>query len=113
MPSNVEGCAKLQSALRLLLETNEYSVRPGVPPWEFAVDLQCLRESGASNSQLRWLMASGYVLAASEATRTRSGQRRFERSANLALGPRSCFVLSDKGLSFARQLFADECTDNG
>ena len=65
-------------------------------PWEFAVSLGGLMRAGAGETDLRRLVAGGLAVHQVE-TPARSDRRTFERPINLALDPRSCFVLTPAG----------------
>jgi hypothetical protein len=93
----------LQVALRQLLGALDHADNLSRPAWEFAVGRDCLRELGLTDNDLRWLICKGYVEHGIEQTGFKSRKRVFRRIPNLALHDRSCFVLTQAGLSFARR----------
>ena len=66
-------------------------------PREFSLRLLHLISLGANESDLRWLVANGYVDQADELTTFRDPARRFRPSAGRAFTSGTCFVLSEKG----------------
>jgi hypothetical protein len=66
--------------------------------WQFAVEIEELWKLGLSNSELRWLIATGVILHGREVESSASLSRRFVKRGLGAIQPRSCFVLSDEGL---------------
>jgi hypothetical protein len=96
IPSSTPG-------LTLLLEAAQYAQSVKCDPWEFAVEITCLRKAGLTNSALRWLVCQGYVEQAWENRRAKAQGRSFHKIANLALSARSCFVLAQAGIAYAHQ----------
>jgi hypothetical protein len=94
----------LQVALRQLLGALDHADNLSRPVWEFAVGRDCLRELGLTDNDLRWLICKGYVEHAIEQTGLKSRKRVFRRIPNLALHDRSCFVLTQAGVAFARRV---------
>jgi hypothetical protein len=94
----------LHEALALLLQAHEYALELGQDAWDFAVELQVLREARVTNSDLRWLVGMGYVEHALEITGPTDHARQFRRTALLMLGDSTCLVLSPEGLAVARDV---------
>jgi hypothetical protein len=69
----------------------------GQDEWNFAVEIQALRNAGASNSDLRWLLGKGHVEHATEVTRPDDLCRRFRRDRSLRFNRKTCFVLMPSG----------------
>jgi hypothetical protein len=85
------------SALALLSEARDSACRlDGYDP-EFAVEMACLLAAGATPGALRWLLHHGYAEHLVETTTLSSTKRSFRTIQHLALGPRSCFVLTAQG----------------
>ncbi len=95
--------AHLPRALALLLEGYEYSVQLHRDVWHFAVELDILREALASNNDLRWLVAMGYVDHAWETTGALDHERTFQNMGTLTFGDRSCFVCTPYGMEVAAE----------
>jgi hypothetical protein len=91
----------LEVALYLLLEARQLAEKVGQPEWDFAVELGQLREAGATHSQLRWLVCSGYALHAVELTGSAEPKRAFALAGNLCFGDRTVFALTEQGQAFA------------
>jgi hypothetical protein len=70
-------------------------------PWEFAVELEELKQIGVSNTQLRWLICRGYLEVRRELTGPQDGARRFARHTNLHFPDNCCFVLTAAGEQLA------------
>jgi hypothetical protein len=92
---------RLQPALQLLLEAHDYAVDLGSGAWEFAVEIEPLREAGLTNSDIRWLLLKGCLAHALEVTEPGSERRAFQPQGG-ALTERSCFVLTPGGVAVAR-----------
>ena len=90
-------------ALRLLLEAHECAAEVARHTWDFAVEIRSLRKVGMTNSLLRWLVCKGHLLHADESNPQESQTRAFQVRNELAFSRRTCFVLSEQGLTFVRQ----------
>jgi hypothetical protein len=89
-------------ALALLVQSYRYTQELGCSPWDFAVELPCLREAGLTNSDVRWLLSKQYVVQGVETIPPPEGDSRaFTPLSCLALDARSCFILTDEGIGFA------------
>jgi hypothetical protein len=89
----------------LLLQARQYAAQFGGDPWEFAIELEELRREGMTVNDLRWLLLSNYVEHALEMTPEGDQPehtRQFIQSGR-SLSPRSCFLLTDRGMSFAAE----------
>ncbi len=93
-------------AFAQLVEVHELARSSGRNDSDFAAEITSLTELGISGSVLRWLVCRGYAKCLREVTEAGDKQRRFEPVDNLSLNPQSCFVLSRKGLLFARAAVA-------
>lgn len=94
----------IHAAIRLLQEAHEYSQDVGLPVWQFAVEIQRLRDAGVTNSDLRCLLCKGYVEHAVEITSSSHTERSFLPCRVLALSSDTCFIPTDDGMRMARQL---------
>jgi hypothetical protein len=70
-------------------------------PWQFAVEIQSLRAAGLTNCALRVLLHQGHIEHAEELPPGRRKARAFRKLAPLALGERTCFVLTPAGARHA------------
>jgi hypothetical protein len=96
--------ARVCSALTLLLESHEYAEDLAADLWDFAVELTAMRALGLTNSDFRWLIGKELVNHAREVTLPGEQRRVFRDGSPLALADDICFVLSKKGIVFARQI---------
>jgi hypothetical protein len=88
------------ATLRMLRESKRLAVSNNHDTWSLAVELHYLLAGGSNITILRWLVLERLIEHKKEMTRPEANQRRFQSSDSLRFGPRSCFVLSDKGLAF-------------
>lgn len=93
---NGEIPARIQPAVRMLLEASEYARRTTRDRWEFAVEIQQLRDLGLSPNDLRFLVRMQLVEHASEVTIAGQDGRQFQPTGDLTFTERSCFVLNSK-----------------
>ena len=92
---------RFAQALSLLLQSHLYTLDLSCDRWDLAVEREELHAAGLANSDLRWLLAKGYVLQAAELIPPPDGQRRaFAAHTTLALNQRSCFILTPQGVAF-------------
>jgi hypothetical protein len=115
-PSALQGPDSLAldvstAGLGLLLEAHRCALRLGCEVWEFAVEIEVLRAAGLTNSQLRCLLRCGCAQHRLEQGRSRAGQGRlFRQLDNLRLPDGTCVVLTQKGVTLARELQAERET---
>ena len=112
--SPVDGriAAKFRPALALLLEASEYAEQTSGDCWEFAVEIQQLRELGLSHNDLRWLVRKRFVEHAQEVTILGDKGREFRATGDLTFTERTCFVLTSNGVAAARRA-CDGHADHG
>lgn len=72
--------------------------------WDFAVELDCFRAVGGTHSDVRWLIAKGFVEHAFEMTLPGEENRTFRRIGKLMLTDRTCLVLTEAGAEFASRV---------
>jgi len=95
---------RASEALRLLLDAQAYAEDVGRSVWDFAVEIDSLRQTGCTNSELRWLVCQGFVRHAPETTAGSAHTRSFRQSRpapGLRFSAKSCFVLTPAGVPFA------------
>lgn len=68
--------------------------------WDFAVEIGRLYEAGLTTSDLRWLLAKGFVEHGDETTVYRDAHRSFTPSDGFNFLSTTCFVLTEKGAVF-------------
>lgn len=94
------------TALVSLLEAYEYAQEFCRNPWDFAVEIEVLRQAGVTKSQLRWMICKGLVEHNCESSRQGAETRTFQQHCGLTLCKKSCFVLTEAGVGYARQVCA-------
>ncbi len=102
-----------KAALALLLESHAYAEELGRSAWDFAVEIASLRAAGLTTSDLRWLVCKGFVEHAREATMPGDQTRCFRASGGLTFSRRTCFVLTETGVAYARRAIANSCHPPG
>ncbi|MBI2481666.1 MAG: hypothetical protein HYV60_24380 [Planctomycetia bacterium] len=90
-----------RESLELLLRSHDYAGELSRSVWDFGVELKVLKSLGLFESDLRWLVCKGFVEHAQEVTPLGSCQRSFESTGPLTFTPRSCFILTEKGVRYA------------
>lgn len=81
-----------------LCQARDYANDTGSELWEFAVSIDQLRGLGACENELRWLIQKGFIEQRREITPCGATRRDFCRSENLCFSPRTCFVITMRGL---------------
>jgi hypothetical protein len=94
----------LQLGLALLLRAYGYAKDSRSCPWEIAVPISDLYDSGLTRTDLHWLLVCRYAEHARETTDVRSDHRRFEHAGRAVIHDDSCFVLTPHGADFAAKL---------
>jgi hypothetical protein len=105
-PLSMALSAPIRLAFAQLLEVHELARTSGRKASDFAAEITSLTELGITASILRWLVCRGYAKCLREVTQPGDKERRFEPVDNLSLSSQSCFVLSRKGMLFARAMLA-------
>lgn len=104
LPQHFKLPPTLHVGLALLVRAREYADDVGHDPWDFAVEIQTLRAAELTSSDFRWLVCRGYLEHAREMTGPSDSRREFRRGAGLTFTKRTCFVLTEAGLEFARSV---------
>jgi hypothetical protein len=94
----------LRQGLAELVKAHDYAGVTDRDVWEFAVEIRQLRGLQLTESDFRWLICAGYLLQAREETQLEDPNRRFRPVPNLAFSEQTCFVLTEKGVCFARDI---------
>jgi hypothetical protein len=92
----------MRKALALLRQAHDYGRDLGRHPRDFAVSIRELKESGLAEAALRWLVYRGYVAFAGDPTQAPEDDRSKAPNARLRFTPEDCFVLTERGLTYAR-----------
>jgi hypothetical protein len=103
--------APVRTAFAQLLEVHELARTSGHKTSDFAAEITNLTELGITPNVLRWLVCRGYAKCLREVTQPADKERRFEPVDNLAISSQSCFVLSQKGVLFARAILELQGSD--
>jgi hypothetical protein len=93
--------------ISLLFQAFQYTAELACDQWDFAVEIDLLRRTGLTNSDIRWLLVKGFVTQAVEIVPPPVGRKRaFTPCPSLVLEPGSCFILTPEGFAFAAALEA-------
>lgn len=92
----------------LLAEARDCATDLGKDVWEFALEARGLRESGTTNTVLRWLLDMGYAVHAAEVAHPTEWRRTFCPITNLSIPDDACFILTPAGAEFARRLLTND-----
>ena len=106
--SETEIRQRITPAIALLLDSFRYSRAASRGVWDFAVEIERLRSTGTTNSDLRYLVSVGYAEHAVEVTNSKSRNRVFRKLQNLAFSDSTCFVLTESGELFAQKACLSE-----
>jgi hypothetical protein len=99
---------EIRAALAQMAKAHHYAHELRSDPWEFAVEMERLIDSGLTTSDLRWLVKKGYVEHAREITYPGDSSRAFlPIESSTAFTSETCFVLSNSGLLLARSTCDD------
>jgi hypothetical protein len=102
--------------LRLLLDAYQYAVDVGHSVWDFAVEIETLRQTGWTNSEFRWLVCKSFVQHAIETTPASDETRSFRqprRAPGLLFVGKTCFVLTEAGFQFASRVLESPSVIHG
>lgn len=100
-------------SLEHLLRAHRYALETQRDVWDFAVEVETLKEAGVTVSDLRWLVCRGIIDHAREIASEDVNARKFERISKLSFSQESCCLLTDVGVE-AVQKFVDarlECAE--
>jgi hypothetical protein len=100
LDSNVK-LVTLTAALKLLEQAHAVGTKQS-RLWEFSVELEVLKEVGLTHTHVRWLLAKAYLIQKVETTPAQARRRTFREVNNGSFNPRSCFVLTTRGLELAQ-----------
>jgi hypothetical protein len=92
--------------LRVLLDIQLAIQSSDGSSWESAVPWACLRAAGLAESQVHELLAACYLDHCLETTTEQSAGRTFTPAGLGALAPRSCLLLTERGIASLRELMA-------
>jgi hypothetical protein len=96
----------MKTALRLLLEAHNTAATLDRDNWDFALEIEALKDAGVNHTDLRSLVSQGLAEHRLERTPRGAKRRAFRPPHDLQLQKASCFALSSSGLLVARQLLA-------
>jgi hypothetical protein len=94
----------LRAALALLRHAYACSEDGHADPWDFALEIGKLYEAGLAITDLRWLVAKGFVEHGDETSTYGDAHRSFTRSDGFNFLTTTCVVLTKKGAAFACQV---------
>lgn len=91
----------LSKAISMLYRELSYAADAKRDIWDFSIDLADFKAANILNSELRWLLAQGYIVHAQELSQASEPGRKFVPIKSLAIPDRSSFVLTRKGVQLA------------
>ncbi|HET6326814.1 MAG TPA: hypothetical protein VFG04_19205, partial [Planctomycetaceae bacterium] len=99
---------RIREALQLLADAAACAQDVGADTWQFSVELSALRRAGLTTNECRWLVAKGLARHAREVTAPDADRRVFQHYTNLALSKRTCFVIAERGITYANALLKSQ-----
>ena len=90
----------IRAAMKLLHQAYAYGKDVELPIWDFAVEIQRLRDAGVTNSDLRWLLLKGYVEHACETTFRGDENRSFRPQGPIIVNEQTGFIITERGRAF-------------
>jgi hypothetical protein len=98
----------IHSALALLMDAATCAQDVGAELWQFSVEISALLRSGLTTNECRWIVAKGLAKHACEMTTPDADRRVFQPCTNLALPKRTCFVITDRGMTCASEILRSQ-----
>ena len=99
-----------RAGLAQLWQAYVYALDAGAALWDFALENDQLYATDMTISDLRWLVAKAFAEHGWELSLYGDPHRSFRRSAGFNFGPRTCFVLTPKGLELAARASKEPTT---
>ena len=97
----------LRAGLLLLWRAYLCAQATGVNVWEFALRAGRLYEAGMTVSDLRWMVAKGFVEHGKETSSYDDPQRSFRRSNGYFFNNHTCLILTGSGAALAGHVFQE------
>lgn len=97
----------ITSALSELLKARDYAIDNGCDEWDFAVEINTLRQFGTTDTDLRWLILKEMLEHRRDTSGPNDEGRCFEFANPLKFEARSCFVLTLAGSVFVNKLLSE------
>lgn len=94
----------LRTALRLLWQAYNYSKDTGTSVWDFAMEIEKLYSAAVTVNDIRWMVAKGYAIHAEETSSYGDLRRSFCPASGFSFLQATCFVLTEKGAKFAKDV---------
>jgi hypothetical protein len=94
----------LRAGLAQLWQAYVYAEDAGAALWDFALENDQLYATDMTISDLRWLVAKGFVEHGQETSFYGDSHRSFRSSNGFNFVPTTCFVLTPKGAEFAGRI---------
>ncbi|QDT98559.1 hypothetical protein [Gimesia aquarii] len=110
--NKLEVPPRIYPAILLLLEAFQYSEQTDADCWEFAVELDDLTGLALTRNDFRWLVKQGLVEHRREVTLEGDDGRAFRVTGDLTFSDRTCFILTEEGVSIARELYQVMASNN-
>ncbi len=97
----------ITSALSELLKAHDYAIDNGFDEWDFAVEINTLRQFGTTDTDLRWLILKKMLEHRRDTSGPNDEGRCFEFANPLKFHSHSCFVLTHAGSVFVSKLLSE------
>jgi hypothetical protein len=101
-----------RAGLALLRQAHLYALDAGAEARNFAVENEQLYATALTISDLRWLVAKGFVEHGQATSNYGDPHRSFRPSVGLNFLPTTCFVLTRKGAEFADRILQETAADS-
>ena len=95
--SEVRARFEILGAFRLLLAAFNYARDSHIDPWQFAVEIDELRQRGAAYTDLRWLIGTGLAEHRRETTVPGDAERSYRPLVPTDFPPTTAVVLTERG----------------
>ena len=95
----ITGDSKYRTVLQLLIRAMQSAIDHQRDPWDFSIEITELTNLGIGKHLLRVMVCQGVIAHKRETTVTGQNNRSFDPEQDVVLSERSCFVISDMGLS--------------
>lgn len=97
----------------MLLDAFYYSCDLECNPWDFAVGISELQNSGLNSNDFRWLVGKGLLQHCAETTPSGAEFREFRSEHSARFVKNSCFILSETGINFSQHLLGELDREKG
>ena len=104
----IRSSVRLHAVFNEFLRAYDYARDLQTDVWDFAIEFPCLRRLNATKSDLRWLVATGFVDHAVETTAVGDATRSFKRPPRVLFSKRTCFILTPLGAAQCSEIWGSD-----